>query len=227
MSKQLPTPVIQQTSIDAVNRYHRAAKNSAAQMAVYAVLAGLELAKIKEALPHGTFTEFVERQLEINERTAQRYIRLADGVKNKALKTDTVSVLALLDSAPSDLTPAKAEQLQKLVHKVTDGAGVSQLYQEFGIAKVPQGSATTGGGPGGRKPGAVLSLPEQEEALRTHAREQWALIDRGFFGYEDKFTLLGRVEVEAQIALLEIQLAARKKFLAGAKPADVTKALKV
>lgn len=217
--------MIQQTSIDAVNRYHRAAKNSAAQMAVYAVLAGLELARIKEALPHGTFTEFVEGQLEINERTARRYMSLADRVKNKALKTDTVSVLALLDSAPSNLNKADSEQLQKLVHKVTDGASVSQLYQEFGIAKVPQGSATTGGGPGGRKT-ADMTLAEQEEALRMHAREQWALIDRGFFGYEDKFTLLPRVDVEGQIALLEIQLAARKKFLAGAKPTDVTKLLK-
>lgn len=217
---------IQQTTIDTINHHHHAARNAAAQMAMHAALAGLELLKVKKDLGHGAFGAFLET-LEFTDRTAQKYMMLAEGIRKRIEgKYESGSYLTLLDCAPSGLDKEQSDRLEKLLHKVTDGSSISQLYLDFGITKAPQGSQTTGGGPGGSKPRAALSLPEQEEALRMHAREQWALIDRGFFGYEDKFILLPRVDIEGQIALLEIQLQARKRFLAGAKPGDVTKLLK-
>jgi hypothetical protein len=207
---------IQQSALDTINEYHRAAKNAAAQMATYAVLAGLELIKLKKQVGHNNFTPFIEQNLEFGERTARRYMALADGVKNRAaLKTDTaVSVLELLEISPSELDKDQSDRLCQLIHKVTDGGSISQLYLDFGITKAPQGSGAVGGGPGGRKPGQPVTQAEAEEALRLTAREQWALIDRGFYAYEDKFKLLGRAEVEAQAATLEIQLKARKAWLA-------------
>lgn len=193
-------PVIQQASIDAVKRYHRAAKNSAAQMAVYAVLAGLELAQIKKALPHGEFLPFVEATFDFSIRAAQRYASLAEGIKNKALKNDTVSYLPLLDCAPSELSPAKAEQLSKLIHKASDGSTISQLYQEFGIAKAPQGSGTKGGGPGG-KPKAG-SMDEQLEAARKIAREDLMALANKSLRYGGTFTILDDDLIEAAHAPL-------------------------
>ncbi len=129
-------------------QFHHSAHASAAQMAIAAAKCGLELKALKKECGHGIWEEFFARnfaQHGMTIRTAQRYIGLADGLKGKALKNDTGSFLALLDSPPSKLTQAESQKLTKEMGKVTDGATLSELYQDFGIVKKPQGSGAKGG----------------------------------------------------------------------------------
>lgn len=148
MSKNLPVLANQDKRLAEVLRLHSIINASAAQMAVAAIKAGLELKALKKELGHSAWVEYFETHLATHGmtlRTAQRYMAVADGLKNKALKNDTGSFLALLDKAPSELKPADQEKLTKAVAKVTDGATLSELYQDMGIAKKPQGSAAKGG----------------------------------------------------------------------------------
>ncbi len=148
MSKNLPILANQDKRLAEVLRLHQIINASAAQMAVATALAGLELKALKKELGHGNWEDYFADHLArhgLSDRTARRYMALADGLKNKALKSDTVAVLELLDTAPSELKPAEQAKLTKAVAKVIDGATLSELYQDMGIAKKPQGAAAKGG----------------------------------------------------------------------------------
>jgi len=128
-------------------RYHELAGASAAQMAVAAGMAGLELRSLKKDVGHGPWEDWFEANFagKMSLRTAQRYMALADGLKGKTLKNDTVSFLPLLDSAPSKLSEPERKKLEKVITKSADGATVSELYEEFGIVKRPRGAGAKGG----------------------------------------------------------------------------------
>jgi hypothetical protein len=148
MPKNLPALPNQDKRLAEVLRLHSIINASAAQMAVAAAKCGLELKALKKEAGHGAWEDYFETHLArhgLSDRTARNYMRLADGLKGKALKSASVAVLELLDSAPSALKPAEQEKLTKAVAKMTDGATLSELYQEMGIAKKPQGSAAKGG----------------------------------------------------------------------------------
>jgi hypothetical protein len=135
---------------------HAIIAGAAAQMAVTAALAGLELKALKKECGHGNWEEFFARHIErhgLKLRTAQNYMALADGLKGKALKNATDSFLLLLEKAPSDLKKADQEKLTKAVAKVADGATLSELYQDLGIVKKPQGSGAKGGNTRGKESG--------------------------------------------------------------------------
>lgn len=170
MSKNLPALPQQDRRVATVVQYHQMAGNAAAQMAVAAAICGMELKAIKKELGHGLWDEWFAANLEgegLSLRTAQRYMALADGIKDKALKNDTVSFLSLLDAAPSKLSDTQRERLSKSVAKATDGATLAELYQVHGIVKKPQGGGSKGGG-GGRKP----KTEENAEVLAEGRRQQ-------------------------------------------------------
>lgn len=150
MPNELITLPRQDQRIATVLQYHHMAGNAAAQMAVAAAICGLELKAIKKELGHGKWDDWFEENLgeAISLRTAQRYMALADGIKDKALKNDTVSFLPLLESAPSKLDDSQRARLAKSVAKVTDGATLAELYEVHGIVKKPQGSGAKGGAKG-------------------------------------------------------------------------------
>lgn len=148
MTKNLPALANQQERVAAALRYHHAAQASAAQMAIAAAKCGLELKAIKKECGHGPWVDFFENHFQehgLSLRTAQKYMALADGLKGKALKNESGAFLALLDSPPSKLTEAESKKLTKDLGKVTDGATLSELYQDFGLVKRPQGAGAKGG----------------------------------------------------------------------------------
>ena len=119
-----------------------------AQGACWLVLAGNALLEEKKKVGHGGWDLWVAENCEFNLRTAQRYIALAIGVKNKALQhniKDTSELIPLLRTPVDELSPKNQEHLLYLVHKLTDGQTVQQLYMDFGITKAPQGSGAKGG----------------------------------------------------------------------------------
>jgi|GEM_PF-5026903 len=148
MTKNLPAITNEDKRVAAALHLHATATGAASQMAVAAAKCGLELKAIKKELGTGNWVPWFEAHLEkagLTLRTGQRYMALADGLKGKALRNDNVSFLALLDSAPSKLSQAEQKTLTKEVSKITDGKALSELYQDFGISKKPQGAGAKGG----------------------------------------------------------------------------------
>jgi len=148
MKKHLPAITDQEKRVAAALHFHEMASTSAAQMAIAAAKCGLELKAIKKDLGHGAFEQWFGAHLDrdgFRLRTAQKYMALADGLKGKVIKNAPGAFLELLDSAPSKLSEQQQRSLTKAVSKMTDGATLTELYRDFGIAKKPQGSGATGG----------------------------------------------------------------------------------
>lgn len=191
MTKNLPALPDQDKRIAEALRLHQIVLASAAQMAVAAAKAGLEFKAIKKTLGHSNWEPFFQHHFakSITLRTAQRYMALADGLKGKALKNDTgVSFLPLLEQAPSKLSEKDQEKLTKAVSKMTDGATLSELYQDFGIVKKPQGAGAKGGNT--RKPTETAATADEP----TPAVETESKIPKG---WEERAYRLNTLLVEA------------------------------
>ena len=76
-----------------INHHHEQAHGKALEAIEHAKAAGELLLRIKAALPHGTFTKWIEVNLTVSDRQAQRYIAVAKGkpmpIRQLAGKTDT------------------------------------------------------------------------------------------------------------------------------------------
>lgn len=182
MTKKLPALPNQDKRLTEALRFHQLAQASAAQMAVAAAKCGLELAALKKEIGHGGWEEFFAKHFAkhgLQLRTAQKYMALAEGLKGKALKNEARSYLPLLECAPSELKKADQEKLTKAVAKMTDGATLSELYQEMGIVKKPQGAGAKGGNtrsplPSGASPepaGKPSNAEVIAEGHRTRVRD--------------------------------------------------------
>ncbi len=91
-----------------------------------------------------TWEQWLEEEVPgLSRRVADNRIQLFDAVKNRLRKIGPAGVDHLLEAR--DLTPKEQFTLERLVHKATDGETVKSLFQDAGIAKLPQGSAATGG----------------------------------------------------------------------------------
>jgi hypothetical protein len=142
------------------NHYHRCAQTAAAQAAQYAVLCGLELQKVRDQLAkpgkrndnlpealRGGWESWVKANCDFSPDSARNYMRVAEGIKGKALREcSTPEAIALLDLAPSAMPKAQRENLLKSVSKLTDGQTLQQLYMDFGITKAdPRANLRKGG----------------------------------------------------------------------------------
>jgi hypothetical protein len=146
------------------NIYHRNAVTAAGQAVAWAVMCGLELIKIRKQVGHGEWLPWIKKNCDFTERTAYRYIGVAEGVKAKKLNLTSMS--NLLGAAPSNLTIDQRNELLQAVHKATDGETLQQLYLDFGIIKAPQGSGATGGArPHPKKAFDPNRDPEMEKAI--------------------------------------------------------------
>ena len=89
----LPT----QTIIDQINTHHKNATNQIKDAVESAIAAGKLLLQVKASLPHGTWTTWLNTNIDVSERQVQRYMAAAQGKHVTRLlvadKTDTVSVL--------------------------------------------------------------------------------------------------------------------------------------
>lgn len=165
MPKNLPAIPDQDKRVASVLHLHQIVMASASQMAVAAAKAGLEFKALKKEIGHGGWEEFYAKHFEshVTLRTAQRYMALADGLKGKVLKNDNgESFLRLLDAAPSALSEKDQATLTKAVAKAMDGKQLSELYQDFGIVKKPQGSGAKGGDTSKKKDGDDETPAEPE-----------------------------------------------------------------
>ena len=86
-----------ETIITQINKLHINAKKQAKEAVESAKAAGALLLQVKASLPHGTWTTWLNANIDVSERQAQRYMATAKGKHVPLLllanKTDTVSVL--------------------------------------------------------------------------------------------------------------------------------------
>ena len=89
----LPTQKI----IDQINTYHKNATNHVKDAVESAIAAGKLLLQVKASLPHGTWTTWLNTNIDVSERQVQRYMAAAKGKIVPLLlsvdKNDTMSVL--------------------------------------------------------------------------------------------------------------------------------------
>lgn len=100
---------INQATSTEINRLHQLATKTATEAVGYAKQAGELLLNVKDQLPYGVFGDWIEQDLTVSARQAQRYMAAAQGeripIRELASDYDTVSHL------PSGLTPAEAASI--------------------------------------------------------------------------------------------------------------------
>jgi hypothetical protein len=120
----LPT----QTIIDQINTHHKNATNQIKDAVESAIAAGKLLLQVKASLPHGTWTTWLNTNIDVSERQVQRYMAAAQGKHVTRLlvadKTDTVSVLQ---------TTAQSKGIWKN-EKWEPEAGCMYLFNEDGAS---------------------------------------------------------------------------------------------
>lgn len=94
---------IRTTIASEINQHHAIAQAKAGEAIHHAKEAGRLLLEVKAALPHGEFGKWLEQNITVSVRQAQRYIAVAEGkqvpIRALASKSDTVSYLT--DAAPT------------------------------------------------------------------------------------------------------------------------------
>ena len=160
-----------------------------------------------------SWPDLVKEQAGISADTARNWMNMAQGVKARWKKLAPQDRLkALMAVSPSQWSDKDMKLVCDSLHKVTDGKSQLDFMRELGLAKKAQGSGATGRAPGegGRR---KLSISEQAELLKTLAVEDWAGIVELLKGYRGKFTVLKDDSVQAQMAVLERHLKARRAWL--------------
>lgn len=84
--------------INEINELHKLAITSANQAVDYAQKIGQLLIEVKAELPHGKFLNWIDKNIRVSQRQAQRYIQAASGkdlrLSDFNLKNDMMSVLS-------------------------------------------------------------------------------------------------------------------------------------
>jgi hypothetical protein len=174
----------------------------------------VELIRLKKTVKRGDWEKWVEDHCEYNIRTAQKYMGVAEGVKNKALreatKTNLRSFLELLERPASSLTEAEQHQLLQSVHNLTDGETIQQLYLDFGVIKKGKGGLR-GGDTSGK--GEKLT-PEEEQAQREATLRADSLSTASSLeALGPKYRILTDAEIETFAEQLEAKAAEMRAWL--------------
>lgn len=126
-------------SVNEINRLHQLANSTAQQAIDYAKELGELLLGIKKELPYGKFTSWLEKNVDVSIRQAQRYMAIASGKKASLLeissKNDIVS--HLVDESSTDWIPKEMhifigtwdKAVYWIVPAIGGGFHISKLYR--------------------------------------------------------------------------------------------------
>ena len=121
---------IDQGKIDRLHELHSSILGSLRKTIDQAIEAGQILREIKLELPHGDFTGWVEKNIDFDIRTAQRYMRAY--THREELKNDTLS---LLNDAYAAMNEPKAQPRPKKSEQDV----LWELFEIRGKGKIPEG----------------------------------------------------------------------------------------
>ena len=160
-----------------VNEYHNSAAAAYAQASYFAVLCGLELLAARAQVHHGEWLPWIAANCEFNERTAQRYISIAELAMPRLQGGQPA---AYIDVAPSQMSATDRKALVKSVADLTEGKSIRELQMELqleiGSMRVPGEKLH-----GGAREGA--GRPTHNQAYYDSKVEQafceWELVAQG------------------------------------------------
>ncbi|ATQ67910.1 DUF3102 domain-containing protein [Methylosinus trichosporium OB3b] len=121
---------------------------------------GRTLAKAKRSLPHGGWTEWLEVELGLNDRTAQNYMRVAEVMKGKTADVGDLSPSLLLEIVSSKAPEFARDEILGRVRSgeaVTVREGRKVIASAKGTAGAPVGTRTLP--THGAAPAAALPSP--------------------------------------------------------------------
>jgi len=104
--------------IDAVRGYLDKMEVVQLQHATGAILIGMELLALKDQLGRGDFMDVFVKQIErprFSYRSAARYMQDAHRVRRKMIKDGGITLMGILNIAPSALPMARQKELQKVI----------------------------------------------------------------------------------------------------------------
>lgn len=132
VEKPIDSEVARQTAGRALG-FHQGAVEAAGMSVVRALACGAQLVKAKQLLPHGDYIGWYKKYLRaISPDTANRYVKLALILAERLAGT---GVMAKLDVAPEELTPAYIRRFVPQIGEVIEGKMLTELYQDYGIIK--------------------------------------------------------------------------------------------
>lgn len=188
------------------------------------VMAGLEMAELKKSLrisqgkrtdlanfPNrsGSWGEMVTQLFGISDDTAGNWMKMAEGLKVRLKKLPGSDRLReLMALPPAEWSIEEGAMIQQFVAQATDGKTQIDFLCELGLAKKPKAK----GGAREHTP-KLLGPSEQLAQARALAESDWVVDQESIEAYGAKFCLLPDLLVEAQCAVLEKALQARREWL--------------
>jgi hypothetical protein len=140
--------------------YHEGFQKAFGDQMSYAVLAGFELNRIKEALPHGQFMKWREKFLpQIPHRTATQYMEFQTKLATHRQFPSVGNVKLLGNGELPDKDKAKVVEA---VHQIADGKTLTQLYRDLGVIREKK--------PAQHHPRKPVSPEDKLSANKEHAR---------------------------------------------------------
>ncbi len=140
--------------------YHEGFQKAFSDQMGYAVLAGLELNRIKAALPHGEFMKWRAKHLpEIPHRSASRYMEFQTKLATHG-QFPPVANLKLLENG--ELSDKDKDKVIKSVHDIADGKTLTQLYRDLDMVREKKAPA--------HHPRKAVSPEEKVSAEKEQAR---------------------------------------------------------
>ena len=179
------------------------------------------------------FETVLKKETGLSQSTAYRFMSMAKAAAPRLKKLPALRGFDPTAAALSAMTAPQAAAMATAVKKLTDGKTQQEFGEQLGLwkkkqwstaASTPKADTTEGdteaeAEPAEGGPDAVskkLTIAQEAELRKQQAAQNWAALDKGLTAYADKFILLPDTDVEAQIAVLEQALKARREWLKNA-----------
>jgi hypothetical protein len=119
-----------------IQKYHEGAQYAYGQAATYAILAGLELAALRDEVQTNEAYRTKLDEMGMDYKTAQKYVVISDLAKSQLTAGRVQKAVEMLESRPSDLRPKERELLMESVTQLTQGHSINELWGEW--TKTPE-----------------------------------------------------------------------------------------
>jgi len=159
--------------------------------------------------PTDDWETILQKEAGLAQSTAYRYMDMAKAAAPRLKKLPALKNFDPFATSLAKLGEPQREALTSAVKKLTDGKSQADFFNEL----YKTGGAGTGREAGCENTKKKLSLAEEVALRKQCAVLDWNALALSFSAYTDKFLLLTDHEVEAQIAILDLQLTARKAWL--------------
>ena len=104
---------VQKSLKEKINAEHRACEEAAASAVHHAISAGEMLQEVKENLPHGAFSPWLQQNFGGSQRTAQTYMRLYRGQDALGAKTQRAADMSIREALKEIEPPSEEEKLSE------------------------------------------------------------------------------------------------------------------